>query len=421
MGTPSTSVPMKRLQQADKFLGLLACAALQPLKLLRARRPRASSPEKVLLVKFWGIGSLQLLTPAVSTLRRDLPRARLVLLTLRQNEDFARGLRVFDEVMALDVRVSHGPRGWWKLFGRFAALVSSLRRERFDRVYDFEFFTRFSAVISLATGAGTVVGFAAPGLWRGGFHTETIHFNRYWHVSRNFRALAGGENGEEIDMLTPYPTCRKEALALDERLERAGVPAGRPIAVLNANAGSLALERRWPPASFATLARRLALEDGTPVVLVGSEEEKAYVAAIARAVGPAPRGLLVDLSGQLTIGELTALLARAAVHVTNDSGPMHVGAALGTPTVALFGPETPVMYGPVGRRSIAIWRPPPCSPCINVHDNKVLNCVRGVPECLTNIPVDLVLSEARERLADDVLVVSRDPLVAAHFAEEASA
>lgn len=412
---------MKRLQQADKFLGLLACAALQPLKLLRARSPRASAPEKVLLVKFWGIGSLQLLTPAVSTLRRDLPRARLVLLTLRQNEEFARGLDVFDEVMTLDVRVAHGPRGWWKLFGRIAALIRSLRRERFDRVYDFEFFTRFSAVISLASGAGTVVGFSAPGLWRGGFHTHTVHFNRYWHVSRNFRALAGGESGEEIEALTPYPTRRKDALDLDERLERAGVPAGRPIAVLNANAGSLALERRWPPASFATLARRLALEDGTPVVFVGSEEEKTYVAGIARAAGPAPRGLLVDLSGQLTIGELAALLDRAAVHVTNDSGPMHVGAALGTPTVALFGPETPVMYGPVGRRSIALWRPPPCSPCINVHDNKVLNCVRGVPECLTNIPVDLVLSEARERLADDVLAASRHPFVAAHLAEGASA
>jgi len=412
---------MKRLQQADKILGLLACAALQPLKLLRARHPGGSEPERVLLVKFWGLGSLQLLTPAVSTLRRDMPRARLVLLTLRQNEEFARGMRVFDEVMTLDVRVSHGLRGWWKLLGRIAALIRSLRRERFERVYDFEFFTRFSAVISLASGAETSIGFSAPRLWRGGFHTHTIHFNRYWHVSRNFRALAGGECGEEIEALTPYPTRRKDALHLDEKLERAGVPVGRPLAVLNANAGALALERRWPPASFATLARRLALEDGTPVVFVGSEEERAYVAAIARAAGPAPRGLLVDLSGQLTIGELAALLDRAAVHVTNDSGPMHVGAALGTPTVALFGPETPVMYGPVGRRSIALWRPPPCSPCINVHDNKVLNCVRGYPECLTNIPVDLVLSEARERLADDVLVASRDPLVAAHLAEGASA
>jgi ADP-heptose:LPS heptosyltransferase len=412
---------MKRLQQADKFLGLFACAALQPLRLLRARGSDASAAQKILLVKFWGIGSLQLLTPAVSSLRSQFPRARLVLLTLRQNEEFARGLRVFDEVMTLDVGVSHGVRGWSKLFGRIAALVRDLRREGFDSVYDFEFFTRFSAVISLAAGAGTIVGFSAPGVWRGGFHTHTIQFNRYWHVSRNFRALAGGESGDEIEALTPFPTRAADAEELDERLERAGVPAGRPLAVLNANAGSLALERRWPPASFAALARRLALEDGTPVVFVGSAEERTYVAGIARAAGPAPRGLIVDLSGQLTIGELTALLDRAAVHVTNDSGPMHVGAALGTPTIALFGPETPVMYGPVGPRSIALWRPPPCSPCINVHDNKVLNCVRGFPECLTNISVDLVLSETRQRLAENVLAVARQRLVASRLSEGASA
>ena len=412
---------MKRLQQADKFLGLLACAALQPLRLLRRRPGSSSTPDSFLLVKFWGIGSLQLLTPAVSVLRRDHPRARLVLLTLRQNEEFARGLSIFDEVRTLDVRVAHGPRGWWELLGRIVALLRGLRRDRFERVYDFEFFTRFSAVVSLASGARTIFGFAAPGVWRGGFHTDTVHFNRYWHVSRNFRALAGGECGEEIESLTPFPTRGEDARALEERLERAGVPAGRPLAVLNANAGSLALERRWPAASFASLARRLALEDGTPVVFVGSREEKGYVAGIAHAAGPAPRGLLVDLSGELTLGELAALLGRAGVHVTNDTGPMHLGAALGTPTVALFGPETPVMYGPLGGRSIALWRPPPCSPCINVHDNKVLNCVRGFPECLTNIPVDLVLSEARERLGDEVLAAARRSSVAARLPEEARA
>jgi ADP-heptose:LPS heptosyltransferase len=412
---------MKRLQQADKLLGLLACAALQPLRLLRPRSRRASEPLAVLLVKFWGIGSLELLTPAVAVLRRDLPRAKLVLLTLEQNAEFARGLGVFDEVLTLDVRAPNGPGGWWTLLRRILAIVRTLRRERFDRVYDFEFFTRFSALVSLAAGAARSVGFAAPGVWRGGFHSETIQFNRYWHVARNFRALAGGECGEDVDALTPFPVRGAEAAALERRLARAGVPTGRSLAVLNPNAGSLALERRWPPASFAALARRLAVEDGTPVVLIGSSEEREYVAGIARAVGAVPRGLLVDFSGELSIGELSALLARAGVHVTNDSGPMHLGAALGAPTVGLFGPETPVMYGPIGRRSIALWRPPPCSPCINVHDNKVLNCVRGVPECLTNIPVDLVLAEARERLRDEVLAASRRPVAAPLVSEGASA
>jgi ADP-heptose:LPS heptosyltransferase len=386
---------MHRLQSADKFLGALACFLLQPLRLLRSRARATPPPRKILLVKFWGIGSLQLLTPAVAALRRDFPEARLCLLTLRPNEEFARGLRVFDEVRTLDVRAASGARGWCTIFGRIARLVLSLRRARFDRVHDFEFFTRFSALVSLASGARETVGFAAPGVWRGGFHERTVPFNRYWHVARNFRALAGGEDGEEVGSLSPFPLLADDLASVRAKLARAGVPPDRPIAVLNPNAGVLALERRWPAASFAALARRLCLEDGTPVVFIGSAEEREYVADIVRSVGRVPGGLLVDLSGELSIGELAALLAGAGTHVTNDSGPMHIGAALGTPTVALFGPETPVMYAPIGRRAVALWRPPPCSPCINVHENKVLNCVRGIPECLTNISVDTVCAAVR--------------------------
>ena len=76
--------------------------------------------------------------------------------------------------------------------------------------------------------------------------------------------------------------------------------------------------------------------------------------------------------------------------VSNDSGPMHLAAALGVPTIGLFGPETPVMYAPLGSHTAVFYRPPQCSPCINVHDNKLSNCVLGSPECLVSIEVDEV-------------------------------
>ena len=388
---------MQRLQRADKFLGAVACALLQPLRLFRATRP--PPPRKILLVKFWGIGSLQMLTPAVAVLRERHPGARLALLTLRQNEEFARGLAVFDEIRTLDVSAPEDVRGWAAIFARIARLVLDLRRGRFDRVIDFEFFTRFSALVSLLSGAGETLGFAAPGVWRGNFHTRTVPFDRSWHVARNFRALAGGEDGRPVGSLSPYPLRTIDQASVVGKLDRAAVPCDLPIAVLNPNAGALALERRWPAASFAALARRLALEDGIPVVLVGSAEERAYVAGIARAARGLPEGYLTDLSGELSIGELAALLARAGVLVTNDSGPMHLGAALGAPTVALFGPETPAMYAPLGPRVAVLWRPPPCSPCINVHENKVLNCVRGMPECLTSLSVETMIAAARAGLA----------------------
>jgi lipopolysaccharide heptosyltransferase II len=395
---------MKRLQTADKLLGFLACLLLQPLRWLRrGRETQPQDVERVLLVKFWGIGSLQLLTPAVGALRRRHPRARLALLTLAQNGEFARGLAVFDEVLELDLCSGRRIPGWTRLLARLARLIAHLRRERFDAVYDFEFFTRFSALLSLLTGARWTSGFEAPQVWRGGFHTRAVPFNRYWHVARNFRALAG-EGGSEVEPgdVSGFRFEASDSERVAGLLAQRGIPAGLPFVVLNANAGGLSLERRWPRERFAELARTLVELDRTPVVLIGSPAEREYVAGL-RDEAQVDANWLVDLSGELSIAELCALLARAGALVSNDSGPMHLGAALGTPTLGLFGPETPVMYAPIGRRTSSLWRPPVCSPCINVHDNKVANCVRGHPECLTNLSVDEVLGELRLLLWDGVL------------------
>ncbi|HKX45485.1 MAG TPA: glycosyltransferase family 9 protein, partial [Planctomycetota bacterium] len=131
------------------------------------------------------------------------------------------------------------------------------------------------------------------------------------------------------------------------------------------------------------------------VALVGAAGERAWTRDVEEWARPVADGRLANLAGLLSIGGLHALLERADVFVGNDSGPMHLAAAVGTPTVGLFGPETPVMYAPLGLRTQALYEPPACSPCINVHDNKVANCVRGRPECLMNLSVDMVLEAAR--------------------------
>jgi ADP-heptose:LPS heptosyltransferase len=203
---------------------------------------------------------------------------------------------------------------------------------------------------------------------------------------------------EDVAAYRPTPDERARARAL-----LAALPGGRPYVVLNPNAGRLSLERRWPAASFAEIAGRLALEDGLPVALVGTASEREYTEGVVDAVAPAARGLVSNLAGKLSIGELAALLAEAGVVISNDSGPMHLAAASGAATIGLFGPETPVMYAPLGARARALYDPPVCSPCINVHDNKVANCIHGRPECLVNLTVDDVLAAARDALWQGLL------------------
>jgi len=394
---------MRRLQVADRWLGAAMFALLQPWPWWRVLRGTPRNNGDVLLLKFWGIGSLQLLTPAVAALRRRHPTQRLVFVTLAENEAFARALGVFDEVQTLDVKVGSGLGGWARLVVRILRLVRQLRAARYASVYDFEFFTRFSAFVTLVCGAPDSHGFSAPGVWRGGFHQRTTPFNRYWHVARNFRALAGGETGSEvrIEEVAPCPIDDAARQRLQVRLETALVSS--PLVVVNANAGRLSLERRWPAARFAELARRLADEDGATVVLIGAPSERSYVAAVRALIGEVRHGCVLDWSGALPFDEFLALLAQADAVVSNDSGPMHLAAGMGTPTIGLFGPETPVLYGPLGPRAHALWKPVVCSPCINVHNNKQVTCWRGTPECLTGISTDEVLTETRVLLAGGVL------------------
>lgn len=384
---------MRVLQRVDKRLGPLACVLAQPMRWLRPWLRRSTNPpERLLMVKFWGVGSLQLLTPAARHLRRANPRARVVLLTLAGHREAATRMGVFDSVLAFDV-TGAGP---WQLCLRSARLIRELRRWRFDAVYDFEFFTRFSALVSLLSGAPRSHGFGSTSVWRGGFHTHTTPFNRYWHVARNFRSLAGGEDGAQVVAadVAPLRFDPDDVEVVDQRLRAVGMDPCADFAVLNPNAGELNFERRWPRASFAKLARRLSSELGLRIVLIGSRGEREYTDGVV----VAGRELAVDvasLAGELTSPQLAALLARCAVFVTNDSGPMHVAAALGTPTVGLFGPETPLLYGPLGPRARALYRPPACSPCINVHDNKVASCIYGSPQCLVALEVDEVFEASK--------------------------
>lgn len=395
------AISIHRLQSADKLLGFAACVLAQPFRLGRRLVPfvnRDGEPPNILAIKFWGIGSLQLLTPAVATLREKHPGARLTLLTLAENAEFARGLSVFDEVLTVDIR-SHS---WVAIGARLLQLVTRLRRAGFDHVYDFEFFTRFSSLVSLATGAAALHGFRSPSVWRGGFHAWTVPFNRYWHVARNFRALAGGEDGSEVRPrdTAAFQVDQDTVERLEQQLALAGLAAGEPFAVVNPNAGRLSLERRWPQASFAALTRSLIEDDGLSVVLIGATGEMEYTAEVLQlAELGAGNARAVDLSGKLGQGELCALLSGASVVVSNDSGPMHLAAALGAPTIGLFGPETPLMYRPLGHAVRVLYEPPVCSPCINVHDNKVATCIHGRPECLVNISVDSVLTATRGLLA----------------------
>lgn len=357
--------------------------------------PPAGDPgvRRIALVKFWGMGSIILLTPAIALLREKYPQATLTFVTQAANRDVLDLLAGVDEVLTLDV--GHGPA---RFLASLAELVRAVRKARFDLWIDAEFLTRFSALLTCVSGARVAAGFHVPEVARGRFHHVRAPFNGHWHMIDNFCQLASGDLEpvsfhRPLERLVPRP----EAVAsLGAKLAERGLGTGEPYLVLNPNAGELALERRWSVERFARLADDLLQAFPGKIVTVGAPAERPYVQRML--AGVRARDRVIDLAGLTSLPELVALFAEARLLVSNDTGPLHVASAVGTPTVAIFGPETPVLFGPRGPQHRIVYRALACSPCLGVHNGRTVTCPYRTTHCVDGVTVAEVFSAARAML-----------------------
>ena len=147
---------------------------------------------------------------------------------------------------------------------------------------------------------------------------------------------------------------------------------------------------------YSELISRLAREDTSSLFcFIGSVEDSHRVRrAILDTECPAR---CIDASGKLTIPELGALFQRCELLISNDSGPLHLAASLGTGTIGLYGPESPDFYGPVSDRSSVIYKGIKCSPCMNVYTAKQFRCPFNA-ECMREISVEEVLQQVRAHI-----------------------
>ena len=397
----------RTLIRLDLLVGLPLCTLAflltLPLRLLLRRSP-APPPDprrvrRILVVKFLGMGSVLLATPLLRQLKAAYPGARITFLTFEANAELVRRLECVDEVCVV-------PRsGLGTLLACVPALVLRLRAARYDLALDLEFYSRLSNLLSWASGAGRRVGFFVRARWRGSLLTDAVYFNPTLPYGRAVLALLhplGIEPGPATSLLAPRVGI-DEGAAARARLETLGVPGQGALVVVNVNASDLCDERRWPGERYARLVERFEAEIA-PVerfIFIGAPSEAAVVRGVLDQVAPDARGRCLDLAGRTTLVELIVLLQRAVLMVTNDSGPLHLAASLGVPTVSLYGPETPALYGPVGDNHLVFYAGHWCSPCLSVYNAKIAMC-RGENECMRRITLDEVVQRTavfcRERV-----------------------
>lgn len=374
----------------DRWAGGFACFALDLFDRLRrlvAKPGPIQDPRHILITKYLGLGSLALATPMVAELRRRFPQAKLLFLTFEENRLLAERLGCFDEIRTLRSK---------SLLGLASDTLSALAwcwHRRVDLVFDLEFFTRYSAMMSYLSGARWRVGYWSRIAWRGDLLTHPVYYNSTKHITRVFLAQVeacgvGGPIDEQADFsqsLAHYQIQPGAAEQLAQAFAKAGLDAGKPWILVNPNASELCLERRWMPERFAAVVDRLLQETpGLQAAFIGSARERDYTEA---ALGHCQqRQGRANLAGQLDLDTLMVALRGAKLFLTNDSGPLHLATLMQTPTVALFGPETPTLYGPIGPGQKVFYSGVYCSPCLNVYNSKTAPC-HGNNICMQAIDV----------------------------------
>jgi heptosyltransferase-2 len=175
-----------------------------------------------------------------------------------------------------------------------------------------------------------------------------------------------------------------ERAAMASRLESLGVERGRPVVAINPGA-TYGSAKRWYPDRFAAVADSLSAGWDAAAAVLGSSAE----APLAGEIEDAMRTRPVNLAGKTTVREMMALLSLSSFLVTNDSGPMHIGAALGVPLVAIFGPTDWRRTSPWTRDARIVRVDVDCSPCM------LRECNRG-HECMLGVTAEMVIDAARE-------------------------
>jgi lipopolysaccharide heptosyltransferase II len=212
---------------------------------------------------------------------------------------------------------------------------------------------------------------------------RTLHAaDRYLLVARFLDPAAGAPAIGDF----PLPADGEAAARVQHLLFLHGVIPGAALVALNPAARWRT--KQWPVASFAELADGLQKE-GLRVLIVGDVSDRQLAEDLTRRMRTVP----INLVGQTSIKELLALLRQVRLFVTNDSGPMHLAAALGVPILALFGPTDPARTGPYGSRHLVLTSDVPCSPCFSRR------CANPhMLECLTSIDPSMALRHALEIL-----------------------
>ncbi len=294
---------------------------------------------RILCIRPDNFGDVLMTTPAFRALKQSFPHSHLTLLTSSVGAGIAPLIPEIDDIISFDVpwvaQSASTPNPATVL-----TMAERLKQGQFDLAILFTVQSQNplpAAMLCYLAGIGRVLGYCRENP----YHlisdwvpdSEVLVATRH-EVRRQLDLVAaiGAQTDDEHLSLAIPPDAREQAL---RRLAHEGVDLCRPWLILHP--GVSEEKRRYPASGFAEIGRRLVREQGFQIVLTGSQSERNYAETIRQTIGERA----VNLAGYFDLGTLAGLIAEAGLLIANNTGPVHIAAAVGTPVVVLYAKTNP--------------------------------------------------------------------------------
>lgn len=386
----------------DRYVGSLLCLIFSIFHAFR-RAPKDRSVKRILVIELVEMGASIMAYSSLLHIRRRYPDAEIYCLCLRSTQEPWKLLDALppENVYAIDDR---------SMLAFFASIISQTRalsKKDIDLIIDFELLTRVSAVIAYLIRAKFRAGFyryTMEGLYRGTFYDIKCAFNQNMHISKNLLALTKSAvdlsaryynyNGKidtgEITVPTYFSDASLRAAVRAKIQAIYKKYAGQSLIVLAPTVGRMMAIRDYPKDKYVAVVKKLLqLYPNHLVLLIGTPEHASVTAYVKVAVADER---CIDFCTQLpSLRDLIELFAMSDLLISNDSGNPHFAAMVSLPSLTLFGPETPFMYGPLGK-AVCLYEFFHTSPSITAYNHKDAPDLDD--ECLESIEPERVVATA---------------------------
>ncbi len=297
------------------------------------------------------IGDAVMCLPALECLSALYPSARITVLTK------GRAVPVFENLPHVSSIVEYDDKGEHSGLGGRLRLRGELKKKGFDLAVLFQ--NAFDAAfLSYISGIPERVGYATD--LRSGLLTRAVPVTdgiKKKHQVYYYTNIIKELGGDCVPASPRVYVSKQESDWADGFIRENGLEGA--LMAGSAPGASYGPAKRWPGENFAVVLEHLARAHKMVPMIFGGPEDTGTCREVSRRM----RGKYHDLSGRVTLRQFMALLSRQSVFITNDSGPMHLSAALRVPTVAIFGSTDPVLTGPMGDEIKVVSNSVPCSPC----------------------------------------------------------